>query len=834
MSSACPAIEPEPEGPSDETPQERDQGQSKECCEQISCLESGNVESIEFATDELAAQRSQTELHLKEPVATAAAQAAVLQHAPPVKSSARGWQVLRRRWAQRHGGRMSASLEGGDGGDLLVDDEPQCTSVAHHGGDASVADSREAALDAWQVVDREGIVVAEDDDGDILARRSVESKVEQLLTWMLTPAVHGIPKLGVLGAVDRADELLATHGRDVEAAVREVVAGSERTVSTVVLNFCFEGIPVLGYPAVLLRTTWGNLRSILIIAALYGHDLEAPRVQHEALLCLVPPGENADAACLQHKCASRGQPSLVADTARNVARMMIKGALRQATGLQAAVDCFELASRLYSTCGHDSIDDDGFVHVTATPASAARDFFRRKSVASCALLWCSLPVLVLGACAPGLFSFARLVRAVAFALRSLSLHLPRCCRESAPAFALAAVGLGMSTHAFYRLMSPGHGHRWGFRQLLHRLRHRREVHVLQETWPQIVTALVFTLHAILPAASTYSALSFILNSWYSSDGTFTVPIGWEILHRLSSTALGLYSLFSVMLRQLQGDHPEDELEEAAILGPISRALQVLAAAARGSCVFAAWTYTSLLLDLGASHTAHLAGWSASGGGGGVHATMLGVVEPLAWMLGAEGGASSVYNEEAINFSLQLLSVASQQRLVELLSRREVLLRLIGAEKMMASTLCLLLKGVAVACSGPKTANPIAEFLTAVTPPPLFCVLVVVIRERALIIGAGLVLAPRVVFNGMLGGTMSFALGIVFGAYVSQAILCTWYVNRVDLDSPALRLALLIPGGVSSRAKGLLRGALVGARTRAVQMMAMGIIQRVARWWNARL
>lgn len=59
-----------------------------------------------------------------------------------------------------------------------------------------------------------------------------------------------------------------------------------RSVSTVVLNFCLERIPVLGCPTVLLRTTWGprlrceaesanagNLRSILIIAAMYGRSL---------------------------------------------------------------------------------------------------------------------------------------------------------------------------------------------------------------------------------------------------------------------------------------------------------------------------------------------------------------------------------------------------------------------------------------------------------------------------------------------------------------------------------------------------------------------------------
>ena len=49
------------------------------------------------------------------------------------------------------------------------------------------------------------------------------------------------------------------------------------------------------------------------------------------------------------------------------------------------------------------------MHVEATPASAARDFFRKKSFASCALLWCSLPCLALGLVAPNLFAICRLV-----------------------------------------------------------------------------------------------------------------------------------------------------------------------------------------------------------------------------------------------------------------------------------------------------------------------------------------------------------------------------------------------------------------------------------------
>merc|ERR1719199_1885770 len=85
-------------------------------------------------------------------------------------------------------------------------------------------------------------------------------------------------------------------------------------------------------------------------------------------------------------------------------------------------------------------------------------------------------------------------------------------------------------------------------------------------------------------------------------------------------------------------------------------------------------------------------------------------------------------------SVFVISVGCQQRLVDLLSRREVLLRLIGAERITAQTVCLLLKGVAVALGPALSSNPIQEFFDSVTPSPICCVLVVAVRSQALVIG----------------------------------------------------------------------------------------------------
>jgi len=834
-----PATEPEPEepkGPANEDAESCDEdtetedaiGMQKPCAEGVDSEgEDAASECEESAEKNKCVTAADSKLEGAAPVTSLSG--------PSLKAEASvtsKWSGLRKRLSRGRARFGATASEQEQHGDLLLGDESHSEAGEGEGGPVIRTEPSENNVEAWQVVDREGVVLAEVEGecSDPLAKRSVEAKVEQLLTWMLAPAVHGIPKLGVPGAVDRADELLAMHGRDLESAVREVVAGSETSVSALVLNFCLERIPILGCPTVLCRMTWGNLRSILIIAALYGHDLEAPRVQHEALLCLVPQGEDNDMASPLSSKQEQSTATMVSDTAGKVARMMIKSAVRRATGLQAAVDCFELASLLYSSVSNDSTDEDGFVHVTATPASTARDFFRRKSMASCALLWCSLPLLVLGSIAPVVFSFTRVFPVAFHAAHSLCQQLPRGCRDSLPALVLALVGVGISLRTFYRLAAPGRQRRRSpWRRLLVYLRGRHETQMLEEAWPQIVTALVFTLHAALPAASTFSAVSVILNSWYWPEDDPLKLWGWDILHRLSTTALGFYSLFSIMLHQLQGVSPEEEQwDERIIVRYSRRALLILVAAARGCCVLAAWTYASLALDFVLTRVAQGVGLVENE----EQTSLLGVVRPLAGIFGAELGFGSLYNERALAFTLHLVGVASQQRLVELLSRREVLLRLIGAEKMMASTLCLLLKGVAVACSVSKSNNPISEFLTSVAPPPLCCVLIVAVREQALLLGATLVLAPKVVSSGILGSTPCFILGISAGGYAANALLSLWYANRAELESPGMRLIFLIPGGVSSRAKGLFRGALAGARTRAVQMMAMGVIQRVVRWWRS--
>lgn len=451
---------------------------------------------------------------------------------------------------------------------------------------------------------------------------------------------------------------------------------------------------------------------------------------------------------------------------------------------------------------------------------------------------CSVPALLLGVLAPGMFFTLKWIPAFFNALYACYLWMPKpLSLGSIPAVLLAGAGILISVRTCLRIL--GLNYRRGFTRLMWRFLPRRlrdaiyNSHVMRAIrngWPQLVSASVFGLHAILPAISTYSAVSVIISSVVDSDAHGERdPNGWDLLPRISGVALGAYSLCAVISRHLQNEHlATDEnspVEQPYVLFTL-RILGIIEAAARASCVLMAWAYASLMLDLWATQIAHWTGQLSPD----VPDSALGVMGPLAWAAGAVPGTNPLYGQKAVSVILNVVSIISQQRLVQLLSRREVLLKLIGAERLTAQTLMLLLKGVAVACSSATSANPIAEFLMRVSPPPVCVALIVALRSQAVILGATLVLAPWLALSGLLGSIFSFAFGILAGAYATHAVLSVWYSNRADLESPALRLALLVPGAVSGRAKGLLRGALVGARTRAVQMMAVGLMQRIMRWW----
>jgi len=283
--------------------------------------------------------------------------------------------------------------------------------------------------------------------------------------------------------------------------------------------------------------------------------------------------------------------------------------------------------------------------------------------------------------------------------------------------------------------------------------------------------------------------------------------------------------------QFLKNEKQDEISSdkpSRLLRSTNRFFTAAWAVTRACWILAAWTYALLLLDLLATSAER---WLtlASSAANGLETSTLGVVGPVAWLLQAPRDINPLWSEKAVSFCLRTISFLCQLRLFEMLSRREVLLRIIGAEHITAQTVCLLLKGIAVAIGPSASANPIQEFFDSVTPPAVCCVLIVAVRTQAVILGSVMAIVPEITSSGSLGSAASFACGMLGGVYIAHSFLRVWYENLEDLESSALRMAMVIPGSVSGKAKDLLSGAIAGARKKAVQMMAMGIIKRFISW-----
>lgn len=667
--------------------------------------------------------------------------------------------------------------------------------------------SSDPELDQWVMVESEGI--CERWEGDNVP--SIEAAIERVLVWMLYPSIHGIPKLGVVSAQERANELLAEHGHDIESAVRSIVAGSEASQSAIVVDFFLERIPLFGCPTVLLKNTWSTLRSVEMIAVLNGHDLEIQRVQHEVLWCLVPQNEDKPSA-ISPGTGSINEDNPICKTAKDVAKAMIKGALSRCTGYQTAADCFELASLL---CGKTVVDDDGFVHVTSTPAALARDWFRRQSLVSTrALLCCWLPLLVLGSLAPTIFAFLSYAPNVFRRVKHLWNQVPHEAFEMLPTILLSLSGAALTIHCLgpigpqgLRTLHP--------RNLYNKVRSSTVLETVQDLTPQVTACVVFSVHALLPACSAYSAVNMALPVNTTSTSLYWTS-GWGLLHWLGITLVGSYNLAATLLSHLQNEHEVGSRTAQALLRMLEHSQIIL----KACCVFVAWTYVSLALDLVITWFCH--GTFNFRVAAGHLTTKLGVVNFVAKALGADHTVNPLNSDRTIIFILSALSVWSQHKLLALLRRRELLLRLIGAERVMASTMCLLFKGVAALVHG----HAIAAFLIRVAPPAPLCILIVAARKHSVSIGISLGVLP--LLEG-LGWITCLVVGLLAGACITAVILHEWYSNAADLGSPATRLAFLIPGNVSGRAKGLLKDLLDNARKRAVQYVAAGLLDRAIRF-----
>jgi len=602
----------------------------------------------------------------------------------------------------------------------------------------------------------------------------MQRAMEKILLFTLVPAINGVPSLGIPSAESRAKQMLEKDTSDLnrtEICVNAVVAGSESTASKILLDFFLERVPFLGCPSVLVKNTWIEVRSIAIIASLYGRDLQSTRVKHEILSCLIPSGDMN----MQNVSETEPDESVLADTARRVAKLTLKGAIIRATGIQVAADCVDLCQQLYGTYDLKSTDEDGFVHIKNSPTAAAKNYFRPQNLNHLPYMY--IPMLVVAALGPAILSNP---------LRYLALVV--LCLVAAITWCKS-------------------------------LRLRTQVRLLPRwCW----TLVVFGVHASLPLISAHTAVTMMVPllestmSVLTSRGRMSPPMkldraldgnneisGRNFIHWFAMALLGVFNLSSILI------HHFDQF------GVKSRITMLMK------------EYAMKLLPL-------MFGWYMFVG---YETMMVGSIWSILnfvpnWVCDKNLFAE-FWGHHCKLFIGACISVRAQQALIDVLKdARSLLFRLIGAENLVATTLSLLLQGVRVMRNG----KDLITFLNAISPPPLACCCVIALRSCAVWYGIAFAILPAV--QASVVNTPVF--GVIFGSMISTAVWGSFtavvlieFVNRQEMiDSPAHRLAYIIPGEVSNRALGYLSAVLSSAQKRAARFVAVGLLERLFSWiWS---
>ena len=109
----------------------------------------------------------------------------------------------------------------------------------------------------------------------------------------------------------------------------------------------------------------------------------------------------------------------------------------------------------------------------------------------------------------------------------------------------------------------------------------------------------------------------------------------------------------------------------------------------------------------------------------------------------------------------------------------MLLKLLGAERLLANGLTLLLNGVSIVSSANFSNLHLAEFLEKISPPTLICCLIVSLRNHSLQIGFFIASFPYL--ESMVlpyleyGG--SFIVGSVLGCFTLIQLLGREYISQ---------------------------------------------------------
>lgn len=613
-------------------------------------------------------------------------------------------------------------------------------------------------------------------------------KLESVISFTMDYATGGIalPTVRIPSVAERAEQVLRECQGDREQAMEYIVKSEEDDVSwrTKLPDFLIQQVPVVGCSTLLLRELWRNIRRCALIAHLYGHDTRSSDTQALILTCLVPAGQNGGGG------ESGGSPQVamedVVGSGRRVAvlvsRALAKETLVRATGLKSAgkvLGLLDVAGNLlrnYSSRDTNEVASVAEVvgtNATDTDSDAAADLARRRrlradsfdgNVSAAAiednvqpspqrvalivfrpLSWQERPIVVLLLMA--LWFLPIFVSVIRFVAAKLVPFMAKRVHMEIPV--AGAVALVIVTQVV------GFGGAFWVQHNMERI-------------VRVPATLIFVVYSAIPGTSICLATRSILQG--ATEAPFFV-------------VLGICNLGSGYLRWAEDVSDDAALEQrpepkaSRYRGNVRKARRVL--------------FVGLLLDFAVEEVlGRLCGLHSLRLLGGKDSKSLAEYRTLAWAVG-------------------LLAAWCQGHALELLQRRTVLLRMLGARKAIYAGLSLLLMGAFAVVKQSQTLT----FLRESSPTPRWCCAVLWTRS----FGAGVgILIPLVLHTlqhpGLLGGLstdvlvpVTLIVGLLLGYFVCKTYHDLWWEKREDLESD-YRILTLFPH-MSMQARGKARTAM---------------------------
>merc|ERR1712176_1757385 len=196
--------------------------------------------------------------------------------------------------------------------------------------------------------------------------------------------------------------------------------------------------------------------------------------------------------------------------------------------------------------------------------------------------------------------------------------------------------------------------------------------------------------------------------------------------------------------------------------------------------------------------------------------------------------ASLMEYRTVSFALGLIAAQAQIRVLDLLKRRAVLLRLLGARTTINAGLTLLLMGAFAVVQQARSIT----FLREVSPSPWWCCTVLWIRKQGVLVG---VLLPPVLHlllqQRLFGGLpvdalvpLTLVVGAVIGGLFTSSFSSLWQEKRDALESDygVLYLFPHMSSQALNKASAAMRLALRKGAEVSVDLGAEWVITRAVR------